>query len=267
MRSPFCRWKSRTQPTRSAGLAVLDAAVADAGCQRGRPLKSRTFSQTLATGASITELRHRHAPSLLVPPAFFGAFALGPASLPRDALHVGGLADQPALLGQAPRPRCRYRQQAVDQRRLHAVAQGGVDHLVGRAAVARRPRPAHPVELHDADVLDLLQRLDAGGDDPLDMLQHLAAEQRMARLVGEDVLGLVDAASAPRPRPRRAACAASAMWRASSAAFSAISTSTDLRRAAASVSRTVLTFSSASAARARAASASARAADSSSDFW
>jgi hypothetical protein len=68
----------------------------------------------------------------------------------------------------------------------------------------------------------------------------------MARLVGEDVLGLVEQLLR-LGLDRARTFAASAMCRASAAAFSAISTSTDLRRLAASVSRTVLTFSSASA--------------------
>ena len=48
------------------------------------------------------------------------------------------------------------------------------------------------VDLEDADALDLLHRLDALAHDALDAVEQLSAEQRVARLVGEHVLGLVE---------------------------------------------------------------------------
>ena len=46
--------------------------------------------------------------------------------------------------------------------------------------------------MQDADALDLLHRLDALAHDALDAVEQLAAEQRVARLVGEHVLGFVE---------------------------------------------------------------------------
>ncbi len=64
--------------------------------------------------------------------------------------------------------------------------------------MALRPPPAaaaaaiEAVDLQDADALDLLHRLDALAHDALDAVEQLAAEQRVARLVGQHVLGLVE---------------------------------------------------------------------------
>ena len=46
--------------------------------------------------------------------------------------------------------------------------------------------------MQDADALDLLHRLDALAHDALDPVEQAAAEQPVARLVGEHVLGLVE---------------------------------------------------------------------------
>ena len=45
--------------------------------------------------------------------------------------------------------------------------------------------------MEDADALDLLHRLDALAHDALDTVEQLAPEQRVARLVGQHVLGFV----------------------------------------------------------------------------
>ena len=81
-----------------------------------------------------------------------------------------------------------------DQRRLHPVTQRRVDHLVGRAATAvTTAAPAiETVDAEDTDALDLLHRLDALAHDAFDAVEQLAAEQRVARLVGEHVLGFVE---------------------------------------------------------------------------
>src|SRR5690606_32369903 len=103
----------------------------------------------------------------------------------------GCLAYQPALPRQAAALDADVGEQAVDQRRLDAVAERGVDDLVSRAPVPAAIPAGDPIELHDADVLDLLERLDGGRDDPLDMLEQLAPEEAGARRVGQHVLGLV----------------------------------------------------------------------------
>jgi hypothetical protein len=54
MRSPLRSRKSRTQPTLSAGSPFSIRLSAIAGCQLGRPLKSRMRAQTLAAGALTT---------------------------------------------------------------------------------------------------------------------------------------------------------------------------------------------------------------------
>src|SRR6266403_2365789 len=48
------------------------------------------------------------------------------------------------------------------------------------------------VDMQDADALDLLHRLDALAHNALDAVEQLAAEQRVARLVGEHVLGFIE---------------------------------------------------------------------------
>src|SRR5258708_31273131 len=68
-------------------------------------------------------------------------------------------------------------------------------HLVrgAAAAVAAAMTVAvEAVDLEDADTFDLLHRLDALAYDALDAVQQLPAEQRVPRLVGQHVLGLVE---------------------------------------------------------------------------
>ena len=111
-----------------------------------------------------------------------------------DALHVAGLADQARHLGEAAALDADIRQERIDQRRLHAVAQRRIDHLVGgaAAAIAAMAVAVEAVDLEDADALDLLHRLDALAHDAFDAVEQLSAEQRVARLVGQHVLGLVE---------------------------------------------------------------------------
>ena len=111
-----------------------------------------------------------------------------------DALHVARLADQAGHLGKAAALDADIGEDRVDQRRLHSVTQRRVDHLVGgaAAAIATAATAVEPVDLKDADALDLLHRLDALAHDALDAVEQLAAEQRVARLVGEHVLGFVE---------------------------------------------------------------------------
>ncbi len=51
---PFRSEKLRIQPTLSAGSPFSMRLSAIAGCQFGKPLKSRTRAQTLAAGAPMT---------------------------------------------------------------------------------------------------------------------------------------------------------------------------------------------------------------------
>src|SRR3954469_15623387 len=78
-----------------------------------------------------------------------------------DALHVAGLADQARHLGEAAALDPDVREERIDQRRLHAVAQCRVDHLVGGAAatIAAAAVAVEAVDLEDTDALDLLHRL------------------------------------------------------------------------------------------------------------
>src|SRR6185436_10917175 len=111
-----------------------------------------------------------------------------------DALHVARLADQAGHLGKAAALDADIGEDRVDQWRLHPVTQRRVDHLVGGAAaaiVAAAPA-VEAVDLKDADALDLLHRLDALAHDALDAVEQLAAEQRVARLICEHVLGFVE---------------------------------------------------------------------------
>src|SRR5688572_10240470 len=79
-----------------------------------------------------------------------------------DALQVACLADQAGQLGNASTLHPDLGQDRVDQRCLHAIAQRGVDHLVGGiAARATAASAREPVDVQDADALDLLHRLDA----------------------------------------------------------------------------------------------------------
>src|SRR3954468_10949663 len=111
-----------------------------------------------------------------------------------DTLHVARFANEAGHLGKAAAFDADIGQDRVDQRRLHPVTQRGIDHLVGRAATASTTAvPAiEAVDTENPDALDLLHRLDAFAHDALDAVEQLAAEQRVARLVGEHVLGFVE---------------------------------------------------------------------------
>ena len=183
----------------------------------------------------------------------------------RDALHVARLANETAHAREVAAFDADVAQQIVDQRRLNTIAQRRVDDFVGGVAIAAakaRLAAVHAVELHDADVVDLLQRFDRGRDDAFDVFRRL-------RRKSENRASSVRMFSASLSRRRASAStalrirSASAEMRASSAAFCASRTSIDLRRLASSVSRAVTTRSSASVAIARALSASMRAASSS----
>src|SRR5205085_11051846 len=96
--------------------------------------------------------------------------------------------------GEAPALDADIGQERVDQRRLHSVTQRRVDHLVGGAAAAATARAiaVEAVDTQNPNALDFLHRLDALAHDALDTVEQLAAEQRVACLVGKHVLGLVE---------------------------------------------------------------------------
>ena len=113
-----------------------------------------------------------------------------------DALHVAGFANKARHLGEAAALDADVGEDRIDQWRLNAVAQRRIDHLVGGAAPASTTAAAdaagQTVDMQDADALDFLHRLDALAHDALDAVEQLAAEQRVARLIGKHVLGLVE---------------------------------------------------------------------------
>src|SRR6185295_7672377 len=110
------------------------------------------------------------------------------------ALHVACLTNEAGHLGKASTLDADVGEDRVDQGGLHAVAQRRVDDLVGGAAAAAAAPAVEAVHLEDADALDLLHRLDALAHDALDAVQQFAAEQRVARLIGQHVLRLVEQA-------------------------------------------------------------------------
>src|SRR6266567_1066434 len=111
-----------------------------------------------------------------------------------DTLHIACFANEAGHLRQTTTLDADVGEDRVDQRRLDAVTQRRIDHFVrctaSAAAVAGAAGQA--VDVQDTDALDLLHRLDALAHDALDAVEQLAAEQRVARLVGEYVLGLVE---------------------------------------------------------------------------
>src|ERR1700676_2600283 len=112
-----------------------------------------------------------------------------------DALHVAGFANKTRHLGKTATLDADVGEDRIDQRRLNAVAQGRIDDFVGCAASAIAVAtivPGEAIDMQDADALDLLHRLDAFAHDALDAIEQLAAEQLVACLVGEHVLGLVE---------------------------------------------------------------------------
>src|SRR5262245_9442440 len=74
------------------------------------------------------------------------------------AQHVGHAAERAAFDAD-------LLHEVVDHRRLNAVAQRGVDHLVGDVLARRAAAAAETVDMQDLDALDLLHRLDALADD------------------------------------------------------------------------------------------------------
>src|SRR6185437_9413888 len=98
---------------------VDDGGHVDPGHGALRPLLART-----ALGGRLARGRWR---SRL---AFAAALARGVA----DALHVARFTNEARHLGEASALDANFRQDRVDQRRLYAVAQRRIDHLVGGAA-------------------------------------------------------------------------------------------------------------------------------------
>ena len=144
------------------------------------------------------------------------------------------------------RPRRRYRRGA---NRSGAPARGSAGPKSITSSVALRP-PLPPaaaavqaVDMENADALDLLHRLDALAHDALDPVEQLAPEQRVARAVGQHVLGFVQRASAPRPRPPRARARPPRRCASPRPPSRRCSTSIVVRRRAISLSRTVMTRS------------------------
>src|SRR6266849_1828647 len=111
-----------------------------------------------------------------------------------DTLHIACFANKAWHLRETATLDADVGEDRVDQRRLNAVTQRRIDHFVRCTASAAAVSVAagQTVDVQDADALDLLHRLDALAHDALDAVEQLAAEQRVARLVGEHVLGLVE---------------------------------------------------------------------------
>ena len=129
------------------------------------------------------------------------------------------------------------------------------------------PSAREPIDVEDADAFDLLHRLDALAHDALDPIEQTAAEQRVTRLVGEDVLGLVE-----QPLRLRLDGGAHALGRSRDALLLGLLLGDHHLDGAGAAWRSrsrarCARCSSASAARALAFSASTCAADCSSDFW
>src|SRR6185312_7899262 len=104
------------------------------------------------------------------------ALAAALASGISDALHVARLADQARHLGEASAFDADVGEERVDERGLNAIAQRGVDHLVGGAAAAVAIAAAiaiETVDLEDADAFDFLHWLDALAHDPLNAVEQL----------------------------------------------------------------------------------------------
>src|SRR5262249_31415123 len=189
------------------GLAALDPALRD-GRMPVRQAVEVPHARPDAVVARVDDSGYVNpghgASALLLWSALGGRLAtsalrcrrLGVALLARgrvlDALHVARLANEAGHLGEAAALDTNVRENGINQRRLHAIAQGGIDHLVRGAAPAIADAVAvEAVDLKDADALDLLHRLDALAHDAFDAVEQLAAEQRIACLICQHVLGLV----------------------------------------------------------------------------
>ena len=195
MRSPLRRRKVAHAADLVGGLAAFDAALGDGGMPvrqaveiaHARPdaVVARVDDGGDVDPRHLKPFRCRVGGGRL-------RLALGRRCLLADARHIARLADQAAHLGEAAALDADIGQDGIDQRRLHAIAQGRIDHLVGGAAPAAAAAAVEAVERHDADALDLLHRLDALAHDAFDAVEQLAAEQRIARLVAQHVLGFVE---------------------------------------------------------------------------
>src|SRR5882724_10519393 len=111
-----------------------------------------------------------------------------------DTLHIACFANKAWHLRETATLDADVGEDRVDQRRLDAVTQRRIDHFVRctASAAAVGGTAGQTVDVQDADALDLLHRLDALAHNALDAVEQLAAEQRVARLVGEHVLGFVE---------------------------------------------------------------------------
>src|SRR5271170_7123200 len=129
-RSPLRKRKSRTQPILSAGSPPSMRLSAIAGCQFGRPLKSRTRAHT----RSVRPLTTLETKTRAMDPSALLARRRGAACRRRavglllrrtilaDALHVARLADEPRHFRQAAALDADVGQNRVDERGLDAVA-------------------------------------------------------------------------------------------------------------------------------------------------
>src|ERR1700730_3918915 len=88
----------------------------------------------MATSALLARARRR--PFALGWSSRLGLGLLLRSGLLADALHVARFANEPRHLGETAAFDADVGENGIDQRRLDAVAQGRVDHFVGRAASA-----------------------------------------------------------------------------------------------------------------------------------
>src|SRR3984957_15108733 len=194
------------------GLATLDAALGD----RRMPIRQtvevahprpypvvagiddgRNIDTSHDAPSTLLAWRPRRRPLALGRSGRLG-FAL-PFRWPLFAyrLHIPGFANKARHLGKAAPFDADVGEDRIDQRRLNAVAQGRIDHFVGGAAptpttAAAAETAAQTVDRQNADALDFFHRLDALAHDALDAVEQLAAEQRVARLIGKHVLRLIE---------------------------------------------------------------------------
>ena len=207
-----------------------------------------------------------------VPAAGGGAGLLSPLPLREgvpDALHIARLADQPRHLGEASALDADVGKDEVDQWSLHAIAQRRIDDFVGVAL--RPPLPPPPLPLRPSTWRMRMPSIFSIGltlsrTMPSIRSSSLAAEQRVARLVGEHVFGLIE-------QPLRLGFdrgTDTLGLGGNPRLLGLLLREQDLDGLAAfaiSLSRAVMTRSAASVACIRAPSAAALAANSSSDFW
>src|SRR6267143_1565954 len=111
-----------------------------------------------------------------------------------DTLHIACFANKAWHLRETATLDADVGEDRVDQRRLNAVTQRRIDHFVRctASAAAVGGTAGQTVDMQDADALDLLHRLDALAHNALDAVEQFAAEQRVARLVGQHVLGFIE---------------------------------------------------------------------------